>query len=45
MLQSNRTFGPELFDAAVRVDVDDVEGIAGPVLGDVGVGEFVAAAW
>ena len=45
MLQSNWAFGPELFYAAVRVDVDKVEGVAGPVLRDVGVGELVAAAW
>ena len=45
VLQSNRTLGSELLDAAVRVDVDDVEGVAGPVLGDVGVGEFVASTW
>jgi hypothetical protein len=44
MLQGNRTLGPELFDAAVRVDVDEIEGVAGPVLGDVGVGKFVASA-
>jgi hypothetical protein len=44
MLQRNRALGPELFDAAVRVDIDEVEGVAGPVLGDVGVGEFIAPA-
>ena len=45
MLQSNRALGPELFDAAVRVNIDKIEGVAGPVLGDVGVGEFVASTW
>lgn len=37
MVQRNRTFGFELFDTAVGVDVDDVKGIASPALGDVRV--------
>jgi hypothetical protein len=45
MLQSDGALGAELFDAAVRVDVDEIEGVAGPVLRDVGVGEFIASAW
>jgi hypothetical protein len=44
MLQCDGTFRPELLDAAVRVYVDDIESFASPILRDVGVREFVAAA-
>lgn len=43
-LECDGCFVAEFRDTAVGVDVDEVEGRAGPVLGDVGVGEFVAAA-
>jgi hypothetical protein len=45
VLQCNGGLIPPFGDAAVRVDVDKVEGCAGPVLGDIGVGKFVTAAW
>lgn len=44
MVERNRSFGLELFDTAVGVDVDDVKGIASPVLGDVRVWKLIASA-
>lgn len=44
MVQRNRAFGLELSNAAVGVDIDDIKGIASPVLGDVRVWEFIASA-
>jgi hypothetical protein len=44
VLERNGGFGCELRNAAVAVNVDDVERGAGPVLGDVAVWELVAAA-
>jgi hypothetical protein len=45
VLQCNGRFVAPFGDAAVGVDVDEVEGCAVPVLGDVRVGEFVAATY
>jgi hypothetical protein len=43
VLESDGCFVAPFGYATVRVDVDEVEGCACPVLGDVGVWEFVAA--
>jgi len=44
VLQCNGRFVAPFGYAAVRVDVDEIESRAAPVLGDVGVGEFVSTA-
>ena len=45
VLQCDGRFVAPFRYAAVGVDVDEIEGGAVPVLGDVRVGEFVSAAW
>lgn len=44
-LKRNRRFVAELRNAAVRVNVDEIKGRAGPVLRYIGVWELVPATW
>lgn len=43
MFQGNGAFGPEFFDATVRVKGHEIECFASPVFRDVGIRKFIAS--